>query len=38
MHKSESVLENETIKILWDFDTLMDRQIPTRRPCQVLIY
>ena len=29
MHKPESVLENETHKILWDFET--DYLIPARR-------
>ena len=27
MHKSESVLENETYKILWDFEIQTDQQI-----------
>ena len=27
MHKPESVLENETLKILWDFEIQKDHQI-----------
>ena len=30
MHKPESVLENETQKILWDFEILADHIILTR--------
>ena len=37
MHKPESILENETHKILWDFDVQTDHQIPARRPDLVLI-
>ena len=36
-HKPESVLENETHKILWDFEIQMDHQIPARRPDLVVI-
>ena len=32
MHKLESILENETHKILWDFEISTDHLIPTRRP------
>ena len=37
MHKPESVLENETHKILWDFEIKTDHLIPARRPDLVLI-
>ena len=37
MHKPESVLENETHKILWDFEIQTDHLIPARRPDLVLI-
>ena len=32
IHKPESVLENETDKILWDFEIQTDNLIPERRP------
>ena len=32
IHNTESVVENETYKILWDFDVEMDHQISARRP------
>ena len=32
MHNSESVLENETLKLLWDFEIQTDYQISARRP------
>ena len=32
MHKPESVLENETHKILCDFEIQTDHLIPARRP------
>ena len=32
MHKPESLLENETQKVLWDFEKGMDKPTPTRRP------
>ena len=32
MHKPEPCLENETHKILWDFEIQTDHQNPTRRP------
>ena len=38
MHHAESVLENETHKLLWDFEIQTDHIIPTRRPYQVIIY
>ena len=34
MHKPESVLENETHKILWNFEIQMDHLILTRTPDQ----
>ena len=36
-HKPESVLENETNKILWDFEIQTDRPITARRPDLMLI-
>ena len=35
MHNAESVLENETHKLLWDFETQTDYLISDRRPDQV---
>ena len=35
--KSESVLKNETLKILWDFKMFTDHQIPIRRSDVVFI-
>ena len=37
MHKAASVLENETIKLLWDFDIQTDHLISARRPDFILI-
>ena len=37
MYESESIQENETHKILWYFEVLMDHLILTRRPDPVLI-
>ena len=37
MHKPESVLENETHKIFFDFEMQTDHQFLTRKPDQVLI-
>ena len=37
MNKPESVLKNETHKILWDFEIQTDPLIPTRRPDLILI-
>ena len=37
MHKPEPVLENETHKILWDFEVHSDHLIPARRLDLVLI-
>ena len=37
MHNPESILENETHKILWDFDIQTDHLISTRRPYQVIV-
>ena len=37
VHKTESVLENKTHKILWDFEIQTDHQIPPKRPVLVLI-
>ena len=36
MYKPEFVLENESHKILWDFDSQMDHLIPTRRKGHVI--
>ena len=38
MHKPESVLENETNKIFWDFMRQTDRLILTRKYDPALIY
>ena len=37
MHNPESVLENETHKLLWDFEIQTDHLISTRRPDLVII-
>ena len=37
MEKTDSVLENETHKIHWDFEIETDHLISARRPDQVLI-
>ena len=37
MHNSESVLENEMHKLLWDFEIQMDHLISARRPDVVII-
>ena len=37
MHNSESVLENETHKFLWDFEIQTDNLISTRRPDVVIV-
>ena len=37
IHKSESVLENEAHKILWDFKIQTNQQIPDGRPELVFI-
>ena len=37
MHNSESVLEKETYKLLWDFDIQTDRLISAKRPDLVII-
>ena len=37
MHKSESVLENETNKIFWDFEIKTVLLIPARRPDLVIV-
>ena len=37
MHKPESVLENRTHKILWDFEMQTDHLNPDNRPDQVLV-
>ena len=36
MHNPESVLENETHKILWDFEIQTDYQISARQPDQII--
>ena len=38
MYNPEYVLENETHKLLWDFEIQTDHQISARRPDQVIIY
>ena len=37
MHKPESVLENKTKEIFWDFKIQNDPLIPARRPDRVMI-
>ena len=37
VHKQESALENETHKILWDFETQTDHLTPARRPDLVIV-
>ena len=37
MHNPESMIENETHKILWDFEIQMDHLISIRWPDQVII-
>ena len=37
MHKMESVPENETHKIFWNFEIQTDHQIPAIKPDLVLI-
>ena len=37
VHKLESALENETLKILWDFEVQTDLLIPARRPDVTLV-
>ena len=37
MHNQESVLENKTHKLPWDFDIQTDRLISVRRPDLVII-
>ena len=37
MHNPESVLENETYKILWGFEIQTDHLISARRPDQVRV-
>ena len=37
MHNSESILENETHKVLWDFEIQPDHLISTRRPDLVIV-
>ena len=37
MHNTESIQENETHKLLWDFEIQTDHQIPARRPDLVII-
>ena len=36
-HKLEPILENDTHKILWDFEIQTDHLIPARRPDLVII-
>ena len=37
MHNPAPVLENDTRKLLWDFDIQMDHQISARRPDLIII-
>ena len=37
MHHPESILENETHKILWDFEIQTDHLISARRPDLVIV-
>ena len=37
MHKSESIQENETQKILWEFERQADHLISVRRPELVIV-
>ena len=37
MHNPASVLENNTRKLLWDFNIQTDHQIPARRPDLIII-
>ena len=37
MHNPASVLENDTHKLLWDFDIQTDHQISARRPDLTII-
>ena len=36
--KPESIIENKTHNILWDFEIKMDHPVSDRRPDQVLTY
>ena len=38
MHNPAPVLENNTHKLLWDFDIHTDQLISARRPDQMIIY
>ena len=37
MHNPDPVLENDTYKLLWDFDIRTDHQISARRPDLIII-
>ena len=37
MHNPESILENETHKILWNFEILTDHLTPAKRPDLMII-
>ena len=37
MHNQASVLENDTHKLLWDFDVLTDYLILSRKPDLIII-
>ena len=37
MHNPAPVQENDTYKLLWDFNIQMDHLIPARRPDQIII-
>ena len=36
-HKTEAVMENEKVKILWDFNTYVNKLIKARRPDIVVV-
>ena len=38
MHNPVAVLENDTHKLLWDFDIQPDQRISPRRPGLIVIY
>ena len=38
MHNLQSVQENETYNVLWDFEKQMDRKISARRPDLMIVY
>ena len=38
MHNPAPILENDTHKLLWDFNIQTDRLIPARRPDIIIIH